>query len=138
MSIEIKSIDDLPVGARLFMDSILDRKVFAFEAPMGAGKTTFILAVLKVMGVECMDGSPTYSLVNSYESATFGKIHHFDFYRLNSEIEALDIGLEEMLYGKGYCFIEWPEKIQGLLPENTSWVQIHVNEKKERLISLQK
>ena len=137
MIIELKTIDDLPFAAKTFLEETDNRRVFAFDGQMGAGKTTFIISLLKAMGVEDIDGSPTYSLVNSYLSIAFGKIHHFDLYRLNSENEAFDIGIEEMLYGGDYCFIEWPQKIENLLPENTIWVRIRNNEQNERTISIE-
>ena len=137
MIIELKTIDDLPFAAKTFLEETDNRKVFAFDGQMGVGKTTFIVSLLKAMGIEDIEGSPTYSLVNSYGSVAFGKIHHFDLYRLNSEEEAFDIGIEEMLYGGDYCFIEWPQKIENLLPENTIWVRIRNNEQNERTISIE-
>ena len=137
MIIELKTIDDLPFAAKKFLEETDNRKVFAFEGQMGVGKTTFIVSLLKAMGIEDIEGSPTYSLVNGYDSVAFGKIHHFDLYRLNSEEEAFDIGIEEMLYGGDYCFIEWPQKIENLLPENTIWVRIRNNEQNERTISIE-
>ena len=137
MIIELKTIDYLPFAAKTFLEETDNRKIFAFEGQMGVGKTTFIVSLLKAMGIEDIEGSPTYSLVNSYGSFAFGKIHHFDLYRLNSEEEAFDIGIEEMLYGGDYCFIEWPQKIENLLPENTIWVRIRNNEQNERTISIE-
>ncbi len=137
MTIEVKSVEDLPSAAKFFLEETDNRKVFAFEGQMGAGKTTFIVSLLKAMGVEDIEGSPTYSLVNTYDSVAFGRINHFDLYRLNSEEEVFDIGIEEMLYCGDYCFIEWPSKIENLLPENTIWVRISVNESNERIISVE-
>ena len=136
MIIEIKSLEDLPSAAKTFLEETDNRKVFAFDGQMGAGKTTFIVSLLKAMGVEDIEGSPTYSLVNTYDSVAFGRINHFDLYRLNSEEEAFDIGIEEMLYCGDYCFIEWPSKIENLLPENTIWVSIRINEQNERTITI--
>ena len=136
MNIELNTLADLPSAAMKFLEETDNRKVFAFNGQMGAGKTTFIVSLLKAMGVEDIEGSPTYSLVNTYETPAFGKIFHFDLYRLNSEEEAYDVGIEEMLYSGGYCFIEWPDKIPNLLPENTIWTKIQTNENGERTISI--
>lgn len=135
-SYHIRSLEDIPSVAKEFLDDYGHRKVFAFDAPMGAGKTTFILGLLKAMGVEDAEGSPTYSLVNVYESQMFGKIYHFDVYRLENEEEALDIGVEEMLYSDGVCLIEWPEKIESLLPDNTITSYIRVNEDGTRTLTV--
>ena len=137
MEINVDSIDDLPRAAQLFLEQFDHRKVYLFSAEMGAGKTTFITAVLHAMGIEEVDGSPTYSLVNSYESPMYGKIYHFDLYRIEDEIEALDIGIEEMLYSGGMCFIEWPEKINNLLPDNVIWSYIRTNEDNTRTITVE-
>ena len=102
---------------------------------MGTGKTTFISALLQAMGVEDIEGSPTYSLVNVYESKMYGRIYHFDLFRIESEEEALDIGIEEMLYSNSYCFIEWPSKIDGLLPEDTVHVKMSL-EGEKRIVAL--
>lgn len=136
MEFIIHTLNDIKDVAARFLTELDHRKIFAIDAEMGTGKTTFILALLKAMGVEDPDGSPTYSLVNSYQSPKYGKIYHFDVYRLKDEMEALNIGIEEMLYDGGYCFIEWPEKIQNLLPTNTIWVYIRKNENGERIISV--
>lgn len=138
MEIKISSIEDLPFAVKLFLDENEGVKVFAFKGQMGVGKTTFILSVLKAMGVEGVEGSPTYSLVNSYESLAFGKINHFDLYRLENEEEAYDIGIEEMLYNDAYCFIEWPEKIVSLLPDTTVWVNFQMNDNLERIVTFEK
>ncbi|MBI1836703.1 MAG: tRNA (adenosine(37)-N6)-threonylcarbamoyltransferase complex ATPase subunit type 1 TsaE [Flavobacteriia bacterium] len=137
MELEINNLNELPEKAIQFFNELNHRKVIAFDGQMGAGKTTFITAILKAIGVEDIEGSPTYSIVNVYDSPAYGKIYHFDLYRLNSEIEAFDIGIEEMLYSGCYCFIEWPEKIQNLLPENTIWVYIRTTEDNRRTISFE-
>jgi len=138
MEIKISSLEDLPFAVKLFLDENKEVKVFAFKGQMGVGKTTFILSILKAMGVEDIEGSPTYSLVNSYESIAFGKVNHFDLYRLESEEEAYDIGIEEMLYNDAYCFIEWPEKIVSLLPDTTVWVNFQMNDNLERIVTFEK
>jgi tRNA threonylcarbamoyladenosine biosynthesis protein TsaE len=137
MTYIIDQLDDLPRTAQLFLEDFSHNKVFAFEGEMGVGKTTFISALLTAMGILELEGSPTYSIVNVYDSAMYGKVNHFDVYRLKSEIEAYDIGIEEMLYGGGICFIEWPEKISNLLPDNTIWVYIRKKEDNSRTITVE-
>lgn len=133
----LSDISHIPAVASQFLTDFGHKKIFAFEAEMGTGKTTFILGLLRAMGIEHPEGSPTYSLVNSYESPMYGKIYHFDLYRIEDEEEAYDIGIEEMLYGnKAYCFIEWAEKVQNLLPLNTVTVKMSLNEAGERIIEI--
>ena len=102
------------------------KKVFAFDGPMGAGKTTFIKKLCEEMGTTDVVNSPTFAIVNVYdvEQPYRGEVYHFDCYRLKELREALDLGAEEYLYSGNYCFIEWPEKIEALLPEETVWVKI--------------
>ena len=128
----------MPGLAKEFLDNYGHNKIFAFDAEMGTGKTTFINVVLAAMGIKETEGSPTYSLVNVYDSPMFGRVYHMDVYRLKSEEEALDFGIEEMLYGGGICLIEWPEKIAGLLPENTIWVYIRKNDDETRTFTIEK
>jgi len=135
-SFHISELSDLPRIAKDFVNEMKGKKVFAFDAPMGTGKTTFINSILNAMGIEQTEGSPTYSIVNVYDSPAFGKIYHFDVYRLKNEHEALDFGMEEMLYGGGVCLIEWPEKIEQILPDNTIWVYIRKNEDNTRTITV--
>jgi tRNA threonylcarbamoyladenosine biosynthesis protein TsaE len=136
-SYHLHSIEDIPGVAKQFLDEFGHNKVFAFDGEMGVGKTTFISALLSAMGIHDLEGSPTYSLVNVYDSKMFGKIFHFDVYRLKNEMEAYDIGIEEMLYGGGICLVEWPEKIANLLPDNTIWVYIRKNEDNTRTITIE-
>lgn len=133
----LHSVDEIPGVAKQFLDEFGHNKVFAFDGEMGVGKTTFISSLLTAMGIHDLEGSPTYSLVNVYDSKMFGKIFHFDVYRLKNEMEAYDIGIEEMLYGGGICFVEWPEKIANLLPDNTIWVYIRKNEDNTRTITIE-
>lgn len=133
----LSNLQQLPSVASQFLTDLGHRKIFAFEAEMGTGKTTFILALLRAMGIENPEGSPTYSLVNSYESPMYGKVFHFDLYRIQDEEEAYDIGIEEMLYeNSAYCFIEWAENIKNLLPLNTVFVSMTINENGERIIKI--
>ncbi len=133
----ISDINDIQRVATDFLNDFGHRKIFAFEAEMGTGKTTFILALLRAMGIEHPEGSPTYSLVNSYSSPMYGKIYHFDLYRIEDEEEAYDIGIEEMLYSNSYCFIEWPEKIASLLPLNTITVKMSLLDNGHRLLEVE-
>ncbi len=133
----LSDIDSIPTVASKFLEELSHRKIFAFEAEMGTGKTTFILGLLKAMGIENPEGSPTYSLVNTYESPMFGKVYHFDLYRIKSEEEAYDIGIEEMLYeNSAFCFIEWAENIKNLLPLNTVYVKIEINDSNQRILNI--
>jgi len=135
MELIAHTLNDLPFAAKQLIDSLGNKRVVVFDGEMGAGKTTFVTAILKAMGIPDPDGSPTYSIVNSYRSHYFGKVNHFDVYRLNSVEEALNIGVEEMLYSGDYCFIEWGLKIEELLPEDTVFVTITVNAEGERIIA---
>lgn len=109
-------------------------RVFAFEGKMGAGKTTFIKKLCETMGTMDVVNSPTFAIVNVYdvEQPYKGEVYHFDCYRLKDIREAMDFGAEEYLYSGNYCFIEWPEMIEALLPEDTVWVKIEVLENGDR------
>lgn len=133
----VHNTSEIPAVAQQFLEDYGHNKVFAFKGEMGAGKTTFISGLLSAMGILELEGSPTYSLVNVYNSSMFGKVYHFDVYRLKSELEAFDIGIEEMLYSGGICFIEWPEKISNLLPDNTIWVYIRELDDNTRTITIE-
>ena len=111
-------------------------KVVLFNGLMGAGKTTFIKALCKKLGVEDVTSSPTFSLVNDYQTPQGNSIYHFDLYRIKSEIEALDMGIEEYLYSGNWCFIEWPEKIPNLLPEHVTTINIRELETGERAMAI--
>ena len=113
-----------------------DKKIFAFFATMGAGKTTLIKQLIKELGVEDNVSSPTFSLVNEYQDSNGEPIFHFDFYRIEEEEEALDIGIEEYFDTDAYCFIEWPEMIENLLPLETVSVFITALENGKRNIQI--
>ena len=119
--------EDLPPAARLLLDRFQEERVFAFFAPMGAGKTTFIQSLCACLGVEDQVVSPTFSLVNEYSSPQ-GPVYHFDFYRLKNAEEALDIGTDEYLSSGHYCFLEWSEIAEPILPPSYVRVGIHVDE----------
>lgn len=112
-------------------------KVILFNGEMGAGKTTFIKALCKSLGVESPTSSPTFSLVNEYQTAKNQMVYHFDVYRLKQQSEALDMGIDEYLYSGNYCFIEWAEKIPDLIPENHSVITISTMTDGKRLLILE-
>ena len=135
-------------GKEVPATDILDRcsmsRVFAFDGKMGAGKTTFIKCLCEAMGTEDVVNSPTFAIVNVYEVGAIGKgqlamgreeVYHFDCYRIKDIREAMDFGAEEYLYSGNYCFIEWAEMIEPLLPEDTVWVKIEVEENGDRSLS---
>jgi tRNA threonylcarbamoyladenosine biosynthesis protein TsaE len=132
----VNSIDSLKDIVIDLLELLNDHQIVALEGQMGAGKTTFVQQVLKAMGIEELEGSPTYSLINQYESPFYGRVYHLDLYRLNSLEEIFDIGIEELLYQKCICLIEWPEKMIELLPDNTIWVYLRVEEDFSRTITI--
>ena len=118
MKFQINSLSDLPEFVQNFLPFLEKNKLFLLYGEMGVGKTTFVQNLLNEIGISDLDGSPTYSLINTYFSEKYGEINHLDLYRLNSSEEAYDIGLEDILDNNSICFIEWPEKIIEMLPEN--------------------
>ena len=134
--VEIKGLEDLDRAAREFLQLIGNHTLVAFYAPMGAGKTTFTTAVCKALGVqEDAVSSPTFAIVNEYRGGLGQPIFHFDFYRIENPAEALDIGLYDYLDSGCLCLMEWPENIEGLLPEETLKVSISVQPDGSRLVS---
>ena len=127
-TIQIKSLETIREAAKAFIAAMDDRTVFAFYGAMGAGKTTFIKALCEELGVEDVINSPTFAIINEYRSDTTGElIYHFDFYRINKLSEAEDIGTEDYFYSGALCFIEWPEKVDDLLPGDVVNVRIAEN-----------
>ena len=134
--IVIASLADLDRAAKEFLEAIGNATLVALYAPMGAGKTTFTTAVCKALGVkEDAISSPTFAIVNEYRSGAGEPIYHFDFYRIERPEEALDIGLYDYLDSGALCLMEWPENIEGLLPEETLKVNICVNPDGSRTLS---
>ena len=131
------------VAATDILDKCGEARVFAFDGKMGAGKTTFIKCLCEAMGTEDIVNSPTFAIVNVYEVEAMRReakgerqeLYHFDCYRIKDIREAMDFGAEEYLYSGNYCFIEWAEMIEPLLPEDTVWVKIEVMENGERKLS---
>jgi tRNA threonylcarbamoyladenosine biosynthesis protein TsaE len=125
--IVLNQLNQLPQIATELLQLAGGKKVFLFEAPMGAGKTTLIKAFCKELGVTEPVTSPTFSIVNEYIVGN-SSIYHFDFYRLKDEQEAYDLGYEEYFYSGNYCFVEWPQKINSLLPEDAFLIKIELRD----------
>ena len=127
------------VSALEIMRTQEPHRVFAFDGPMGAGKTTFIKKLVEEMGSTDIVNSPTFAIVNVYdvEQPYRGEVYHFDCYRLKDIREALDFGAEEYLYSGNYCFIEWPERISPILPDDTVWVKIQPLENGDRQLTIE-
>ena len=122
--IEIDSLEELDKVAEAVIESLDGRTVVALDAPMGAGKTTLVSRIAKYLGSEDDVTSPTFAIVNQYEGRR--TIYHFDMYRIDKIEEALDFGSEEYLSSGELCLVEWPEKIEALLPEDTMVVKIEI------------
>ena len=141
MEIRINSLENIREAARQFIDSIGDHRVFAFYGSMGAGKTTFVKAICEELGVDDVITSPTFAIINEYalDSALLpdiSSIYHFDFYRIKKLEEVYDMGYEDYFYSGALCFIEWPELIEELLPEDAVKVSISDNADGTRTVTL--
>lgn len=132
LSISINHISQLTEVAERLLAFANGQKFFILEGEMAAGKTTFIKAFCEILGVEEVVSSPTFSIVNEYATKN-GAVYHFDFYRLKNLQEAYDIGYEEYFYSDHYCLVEWPQKVEELLPGNYIKVQITITGDEERL-----
>ena len=137
MYIKVNQLADLEEAARQVLHFAGSEKILVFEGDMGAGKTTLIKSLADALGVRETVSSPTFSIVNEYD-ANGQSIYHFDFYRIKSIKEAYDIGYEEYFYSGQYCLIEWPERIEELLPEHYIRVRIQTLSQTERELSLSK
>jgi len=135
MEIKIDKLENIHQAAKEFIKAMGDSNVFAFYGKMGAGKTTFIKAVCECLGVEDVITSPTFAIVNEYRSQTSELIYHFDFYRIKKLDEVYDMGYEDYFYSGALCFIEWPELIEELLPEDAIKVTISEQEDGSRTVS---
>ena len=135
MEIKINSLADINDAAKKFIENMGDGKVFAFYGKMGAGKTTFVKAVCEELGVDDVITSPTFAIVNEYTSSKTGEsIYHFDFYRIKKLEEVYDMGYEDYFYSGSLCFLEWPELIEGLLPEDATKVSIEAADDGSRVV----
>ncbi|WP_396161832.1 tRNA (adenosine(37)-N6)-threonylcarbamoyltransferase complex ATPase subunit type 1 TsaE [Flavobacterium sp.] len=120
------SLEEINTVAKKILATPSLKKVITFHAQMGAGKTTFIKELVKELGVDDNSSSPTFSLVNEYRTRSGEVVYHFDLYRLNSEEEGYDMGLDEYFYSEEWCFIEWPEKTPNLIPIDHAHISIKV------------
>lgn len=136
MEIKINSIDEIGAAAKGFVAAMGDRTVFAFYGKMGAGKTTFIKAVCEELGVEDVINSPTFAIVNEYVDGNGSPVYHFDFYRIKNMQEVMDMGYEDYVYSGNVCFMEWPELIENLLPDDAVKVVIEEEADGSRTVKL--
>lgn len=136
MVIDVPNLKELPDAARRLLAAVGDQRVLLFYGGMGVGKTTFISAICQQLGVIDVPSSPTFAIVNEYDS-TAGPLYHFDFYRIKSEQEAFDLGYEDYFYSGSYCLVEWPEKIMALLPTDAARIHIVATADGMRRISVE-
>ena len=143
ISIRIQDIEHIREAAREFINQIGDRRVFAFYGKMGAGKTTFVKAICEELGVEDVITSPTFAIINEYSTnvqrstLNVQRIFHFDFYRIKKLEEVYDMGYEDYFYSGALCFIEWPELIEDILPEDAVRVSIEEQADGSRLVTIE-
>ena len=123
----INGLEEYPQAAKWFTQFLQQGRIFAFFGKMGSGKTTFIKSLCEELGVEDTINSPTFAIVNEYEDRDANTIYHFDFYRIKSLAEVYNMGYEEYFYSNAYCFLEWPELVEELLPEEHIRVDITEN-----------
>ena len=140
MEIIIKDIEHIREAAREFIEHIGERRVFAFYGKMGAGKSTFVKAICEELGVDDVITSPTFAIINEYTPSSLllppsSKIFHFDFYRIKKLEEVYDMGYEDYFYSGALCFIEWPELIEEILPDDAVRVSITEQEDGSRVVS---
>ena len=131
----IFTLENLPAAAKTFGEKTAGKKVFAFHGAMGAGKTTFITALCSLMGVSGNISSPTFSIINEYHTTT-GKIYHLDLYRLKGTDEAIQAGVEDVLYSNEICFVEWPEQAPEIFPDDTVHVLLELIDEHTRKLSI--
>ena len=132
--LKLKSLKDLPAAAKKFLALNEGKKLYAFFGDLGVGKTTFIKALCNELNVIDIVSSPTFSLINEYQSTSGEKIFHMDFYRIDSIQEAYDMGVEDYFNGKNICLIEWPDKINEILPDDVVFVKFSENQNGIRTI----
>lgn len=138
MTFLINNLSDLTSAADALINLADHVKLITFRGDMGAGKTTFIKEICARLGVVDVVSSPTFSLVNEYLTDRGATVYHFDFYRIKSQQEAFDMGYEEYFYSGNYCLIEWPEKVEELIPDNHINVEITIIGPTARSITMEK
>jgi tRNA threonylcarbamoyladenosine biosynthesis protein TsaE len=134
MEIIISDRSRLHDGAKKFLSLTSGRKIFAFFGSMGAGKTTIIKAICETLGAKDIVTSPSFTIVNEYRTLSGESIYHIDFYRIRKTEEVFDFGIEEYLDSGSYCFMEWPELVEGILPPGTLNVRITVDDNERRIM----
>ncbi|MBK8881263.1 MAG: tRNA (adenosine(37)-N6)-threonylcarbamoyltransferase complex ATPase subunit type 1 TsaE [Bacteroidales bacterium] len=134
MEILIRNKKHLADAAEKFLKNYGEHRIFAFYGSMGAGKTTIIKAICKALGAVDIVSSPTFTLVNEYRTSNGETLYHIDFYRIKKQEEVFDFGIEEYLTGESYCFMEWPELVEEILPEETVNIRISVDENEQRIL----
>lgn len=130
------NLDNIDDAAGELLRNFPDARIFAFYGEMGAGKTTFIKALCRNLEIDQYVTSPTFALINEYHTKDAGIVFHFDFYRIESIEEVMDMGYEDYFFSNSMCFIEWPERVAGLLPEDTVRIKIEVLDTRERQLRM--
>ncbi len=136
MKIIIKNKRELHAVARKIIKTFREERIFAFYGAIGSGKTTIIKAICKVLGAVDIVSSPSFTLVNEYKTVKGESLYHIDFYRIRKTEEVFDFGIEEYLSAGNYCFMEWPELVEGILPDRMIRIKISVGENGERILDL--
>lgn len=136
MKIRIRNKRELPAAAKTLLNNFQGKRIFAFYGAMGAGKTTFIKAVCESLGAADLVTSPSFTLINEYRRSDGGSLYHIDLYRIKNRNEMLDLGIEEYFSSGSYCFIEWPEMIEEILPSETVNIKITVGKNEERILEI--
>lgn len=135
--LRIKNLEGINSAAKQFIELVGERRVFAMYGAMGVGKTTFVKAVCEELGVEDTINSPTFAIVNEYHTPKDKIVYHFDFYRIEDVQEAYDFGYEDYFYSKAMCFIEWPERIESILPSDVINLNFSEEEDGSRIIQIE-
>lgn len=131
----VYTLADINRTARQFLQINSDKRHFAFYGDMGVGKTTFITAICNLLGTQDLVSSPTFAIVNEYNTAAGIPVYHFDFYRIKSAVELMDIGFEEYCISDAYCFIEWPDKADEIIPDDFIKVNMEESDDFKRILS---